>query len=228
MMRLKSSDDLESQRALNEFCTIYWQPLYSYIRRRGLDHHDAQDVLHDFLAKLLRLKTFLTIDSKKGQLHSLLSSSLQRFIINWHRDNKWRRKELSIEAEAELAEAEGRYQRGLFVDADSPERIFERMSTRNLLNRILERLSELYTQRGRAEVFKTLLPVLLTGGSLRGEDSELLAATMNMTAGALRVTLNRLLKDYRTLLVEEVRLTVADDGEVKDEISYLHQVFSKG
>ncbi len=225
--RLKSGDETESHRALNELCTQYHYPLYCYIRRRGIDHHDAQDVLHDYLFKLLRLETFKVAEVETGRLRSFLAAALQRFLINWHRDHGQRQLEVSDDAEAELAKTEGRYKREHFTDTDTPERIFERKWSQELLSHVLKKLGDLYIHKDREKVFEALRPVLMTSGSLRDGDAAIIAATLDMTEGTLRVALSRLLKDYRTLLREEVRQTVAEDADVNEEITYLLQVFKR-
>ncbi len=220
--RLRCADEAVARRALDDLCAQYHYPLYCFIRRRGLSHHDAQDVLQDFLAKLLRLEAFKEAEAEKGRLRYFLSFALQRFLINWHRANRHRLNETSMEAEAE-----DRYHRERFTENDTPERLFERKWSQELLGHVLQKLGELYVRNGKGALFKVLRPVLLAGGSLRGEDCAGMAADLGMTEGALRVGLSRLLKDYGTTLREEVRQTVASDEEVEDEISHLQQVFGK-
>ena len=118
--RIRSRDEKVAARALDEICAQYHYPLYCYIRRRGLDHHDAQDALHDFLAKLLRLETFENAQEEKGRLRSLLAAALSRFLINWHRDHAHPDGEVSTDADMVLTEAEARYLRERFTDADTP------------------------------------------------------------------------------------------------------------
>ena len=48
----------QSGEALEQLCRNYWYPLYAYIRRRGFNHEDAQDLTQAFFAHLLR-KPFL-------------------------------------------------------------------------------------------------------------------------------------------------------------------------
>ena len=84
--RLKSPDEATARRALDDLCTQYHFPLYCAIRHRGLAHHDAEDALHDFLAKLLRLDSFAGADAEKGRLRAFLGTALTRFLHNWHRD----------------------------------------------------------------------------------------------------------------------------------------------
>lgn len=222
--RLKSDDSDTSRRALNDLCTQYHYPLYCYIRRRGLEHHDAQDALHEFLAKLVRLEAFQGADEEKGRLRSFLAASLQRFLITW-KVGQASKREVSVDAEAALAKSESRYLKEQFTDEDTPDRVFDRKWAQTLLQHVLKRLGETYADRGKDPLFKALKPVLLRGGSLRGEDSATLAESLGMKEGALRTALNRLLKDYRDLLEKEVRQTVAESAEVQEELACLRQLF---
>lgn len=227
--RLKSGDETEARAALEQLCAQYHYPLYCYIRRRGLEHHDAQDVLQDFFAKLLRLETFADADAARGRLRSYLATALQRFLINWQRDRPHRQRECSIEESraADWSGAEQRYRHEPVLDHETPERLFERKWILELLTRVLRLLGESYASRGKGDLFAVLRPVLIAGGTLRGEDSEQLAASLGMKEGALRVALLRLLRDYRATLESEVAITVGGPGEVEEEIAYLLGVFRK-
>lgn len=35
-----------AREALSRLCRDYWQPLYIYVRRRGCDAHEAEDLTH--------------------------------------------------------------------------------------------------------------------------------------------------------------------------------------
>src|SRR5687767_4122376 len=91
--RLKGPDDGDARRALNEICAQYHYPLYCYIRRRGLEHHDAEDALHDFLARLLRLDSLEKASAAQGRLRGYLCVSLQRFLISRHQSAGQRMKD---------------------------------------------------------------------------------------------------------------------------------------
>ncbi len=229
--RLKSGDEKESHRALNELCTEYHYPLYCYIRRRGIAHHDAEDILHDFLAKLLRLDVFEGIDPDRGRLRGFLAVALQRFLSNWQSQSSRRRQDKQVSFDADtsfsLNQAEQRYVRERYTESDTPERVFERQWARELLNRVLVRLQQRYSDLGNQKLFQALQPSLLNGGSLRGEQSEVLAARLGMTPGALRVAQTRFLSAYREILESEVAQTVDHPSDVKLEIDYLLRLFSK-
>jgi RNA polymerase sigma-70 factor (ECF subfamily) len=225
--RLKSDDEATTRRALDELCAQYHYPLYCYIRRRGLEHHDAQDALHDFLAKLLRHESFHDVDAEKGRLRAFLAAALGRFLLNWKRDRRHRANEVSLDSEAGIPQSEGRYLKERFSDQDTPDRVFERKWASELMRHVLRRLETDYAERGKAALFKVLKPALLRGGSLRGEDAGTLAAGLEMKEGTLRVAYSRLLRDYGGILEAEVRQTVADPGQVTEELRYLRSLFGK-
>ena len=88
---------------------------------------------------------------------------------------------------------------------------------------MLKRLKE----KGKAALFDTLRPVLLSGGSLTGHDSEALAASLGMKIGALRMALSRLLEDFRETLRAEIVQTTSAPDEVKEEFRHLVGVFGE-
>lgn len=92
----------------------------------------------------------------------------------------------------------------------------------------LNRLRESYRKKNRERLFDTLLPVILSGGSLADHDSEQLAATLGLRPGALRTSLHRLLNDYREALQEEVIQTVGDRDQAQEELEFLLSAFATG
>lgn len=226
--RLKSADEATALRALDEICAQYHFPLYCVIRHRGLAHHDAEDALHDFLAKLLRAEAFAGADAKRGRLRAYLSTALGRFLSNWHRDRAARTRDVSLEELTQTGKDEARYHAAQFPDHETPGRLFDRQWACELLARVLSRLAADYKGRGKEAIFSTLAPVLQGGGSLRGEEPARLAATLGLNEAALRKANHRFMQDYRSLLEEEVFQTVETREEVGAEIDHLLAVFRKG
>jgi RNA polymerase sigma-70 factor (ECF subfamily) len=220
--RLKSGDEPVSAPALNEICELYHYPLYCYIRRRGLSHHDAQDALHDFMAKLLRAESLQAADREKGQLRGYLVQALQHSLISRHRKESNRRlHEIAVEERLPFDQMEQRYLSEKFGDADTPDRLFDRKWCEQLLGLVLSKLNKTYHKRGRLDLFETLRPVLVSGGSLVGHDSQALADRLGIETGTLRAALMRMLREYRSLLVAEVRQTIGSEEDVESEIAAL-------
>lgn len=221
--RLKNDDPEVSTQALNDLCAQYHYPLYCLIRARGLAHHDAEDALHDFLVKLLRLESLHGIEQEKGRLRTFLAKALERSLITrYHRESRRGRlevpaDELTMRFPADLAH---RYASEPSRELP-PDKLFDRMWCEQLLSRVLGQLALDYTRRGKQDLLNALRPVLLAGGSLRGHDPAVLAASLGMTEAALRTALVRLLRDYRRLLEREVRQTVDSAEAVEAEIADL-------
>lgn len=225
--RLCSPDGSTAKAALEELCTTYHYPLYCYIRRRGLAHHDAQDALQDFLLKLRRNHSLEAAHEDEGRLRGYLAMALGRFLANWHRDHAKERLTVSIEAEEELAWNEERYQREKLTDEDTPERIFERKWAQQMLRRVLADMEADYQRKDKLNLYSALRPIVLAGGSLVGEATEKLANSLSMSPAALRVALSRFLGDYRDRLRREVLQTISNPDEIDEELAFLGRAFER-
>ena len=213
--RLKSADSQESQKALDELCGQYHYPLYCYIRWRGLSHHDAQDALHDFLAKLLRLDSLKTADEEKGKLRTFLATALQRFLINRHRSLRGDVATVSLEDD------EKRFERETFSDGMSPEKAMERTWASTVLQGALSDTEEAEVTAGRGVQFKALEPFLSLGGQIT--DYATLAQTLGLSEAAARQAVKRLRDKFRIHLRRRVAETLSSPtrDEIDDELRAL-------
>src|SRR6058998_1241175 len=67
-----SGSSPQADAALERLCRAYWYPLYAFIRRRGHDAHDAQDLTQAFFADLLARESLATAQPQKGRFRSFL------------------------------------------------------------------------------------------------------------------------------------------------------------
>jgi RNA polymerase sigma-70 factor (ECF subfamily) len=89
----------------------------------------------------------------------------------------------------------------------------------NLLDHVLDRLRDECTAAGKAEHFDALKD-FITGLPAGGSYAEA-AGRLAMTENAAKVAAHRLKGRYRDLLREEIGRTVAEPGDVDDEIRCL-------
>ena len=214
----------EPAAALARLCQSYWYPLYAYVRRRGYSHEDAEDLTQGFFAAILAKDYLGRADPNRGRFRTFLLSSIENFISNeWDRASAKKRGGGQEIISWEEQDAEGRY-RNEPVENLTPERIFEKRWASTLLGMVLQKLREEFTIGGRVELFEALKPHLWS------EEPALsyaeLAARLNMTVVAVKVTVHRLRHRYRDLLREEIAHTVADSTEVDDEIRHLIRIMS--
>jgi DNA-directed RNA polymerase specialized sigma24 family protein len=156
IQRLRSGDETISRPALAELCVQYHFPLYCFIRRRGLDHHDAEDALQDFFAKLLRLESFATADPEKGRLRSYLATALHRFLIDWRKSEGNHRRSDFQPCTPQGDALRLRYENAHTDASDSPETILDRRWAHALMSRVLTNLREIQTARGKARLFEAI------------------------------------------------------------------------
>src|SRR5437868_2176809 len=71
---------VDSGAALEKLCHAYWYPLYAHTRRRGHDHHTAQDSTQEFLARLLEKHWLNNVAPEKGRFRSFLLAALDHFL----------------------------------------------------------------------------------------------------------------------------------------------------
>lgn len=225
---LNGEDTSAARKALEELCGQYRYPLYCLARRHGLSHCDAEDVLHDFFAKFLKNDSFARADASRGRLRALLGGSLRHMVYDWLRERRDEPLRVEPFPDSDSEDSEERYNSEIFADHDTPERIFERQWALELVRAALDRTRETYERRGRAHVFATLQPCLLSGQTLRGLDVAALASSAGVTEANLRTLYSRLIDEYRANFRREVLQTVESVNDVDGEIEYLMSVLSRG
>lgn len=207
----------ESRRALEELCEGYWQPLYAYVRRRGFDADEAQDLTQDFFARLLEKQTLERADPRRGRFRSFLLGSLNHFLANHRRERRaLKRGGGGSMLSLDFAAGERRIQIEPMHELTA-ERLFDRRWALTLLDRVLDGLRDEYTAAGKAKLFDELKRHLDGGAAPTYEDS---ATRLQMNPGAVKVAAHRLRRRFRDRLRAEVAQTV-DTAEVEDELRWL-------
>lgn len=211
-----------AEQALEKLCRTYWRPLYGFVRRQGLRSEDAQDVVQEFLSGVLRRQNFRTIRQEKGRLRSYLLVSLKRFLASeQQRARGVKRYETgpSIPLD-ELLESE--YADFDLAETATPDELYERRWVLTVLDLVLTRLEGEYRATGREHLFDRLKDSLV-GDADRPLQVEI-AAELAMTENAVKQAFHRFRQRYRVLLRDEIAMTVAQPGEVEDELRHFAAV----
>ena len=207
----------EARSALVSLCEGYWYPLYAYVRRRGYQADQAQDLTQEFFIRVLEGRYLDRADPEKGRFRSFMLTSLKFFVADEEDRRRAHKRGGGAILPLELLSGEDRYQREPAHD-ETPERIFERRWALSVLDRVVERLRNEFVQHGRPEHFERLKMFLLGKSDA---PYATLAREMNTSEGALKVAIHRLRKRYRELFRQEIADTVADPGEVESELRFL-------
>lgn len=215
-------DSPQASEAMAQLCRTYWYPLYAYVRRKGYDAPDAQDLTQEFFSRLLARNYLSVADRNKGKFRSFLLGSLEHFLAReWTKARAQKRGGGERLFSLDEVDAENRYllEPGHELTA---EKIFDRRWATTLLERAMERLREDYEADNKGNLF-TRLEVFLVGRAPDISYAEI-AASLNMSEGAIKVAVHRLRQRYGELLRAEIAQTVAKPDEVEEELQYLFAV----
>lgn len=211
-----------AEEALEELCRIYWRPLYAFACRQGYDPEEARDLTQGFFHLLLTRRDLDTARKEKGRLRSYLLVSFKHFV------GGERRREMTIKRgrgqwlipleELHAIERAG-VPAGELIDSCSADRLYQRRWASSLIEHVLKRLKKDYCSTGNAVLFDSLK--LLLPDEPDAPSRAEIAATLGMTDNALRQAFHRFRHRYQMLLREEIGHTVADPGEIEDELRHL-------
>jgi RNA polymerase sigma factor (sigma-70 family) len=211
-----------AQEALEKLCHTYWRPLYGFARRQGLGPEDAQDLIQEFFARMLKQENLKTVRREKGRLRSYLLVSIKRFVASErHRASGVKRYETgpSIPLDELLAQEDAGFAVAETLSADE---LYERRWVLAVLDQVLSRLESEYRAAGNCRLFERLKDSLV--GEQHGPLQAEIAAELDMTENAVKQAFHRFRRRYRLLLREEIAHTVAQPGDVEDELRHLVSV----
>lgn len=219
------SDTPRAQSALAKLCQTYWYPLYAYVRRRGKSREDAQDLTQEFFARLLEKHWVAAADPEKGRFRSFLLTALKRFLCDeWDKARAQKRGGGVPMLSLQFDTAETRLCREP-ADEVTPEQSFERRWVLTLLEGVLKQLEAEYGREGNGELFAQLNPCLV--GDRQSLPYAELARKLGVSESAVKSAVYRLRQRYRKILREEIAQTVAEAGDVDEELRHLFVVLGR-
>lgn len=215
----READSTAARAALTALCQAYWFPLYAHVRRRGHDAENARDLTQGFFAELLARNAVGLAEPQRGRFRTFLLTALDNFLHHAHRDAQALKRGGGREIVS--LDAQDAEQRFALEPAEerSPDREFDRRWALATLERARGRLREEFSLAGKAELFDLLRPHLQ--GDTDGPAYAQIAAQLNLTTGAVKVTVHRLRRRYGELLREEVTQTLANPADAEAEIRHL-------
>src|SRR6476620_6090479 len=71
-----------AREALAELCQMYWPPIYAYLRQRGFNRHDAQDLTQIFFQRIVEDETLRRASPARGRFRSFLLGALTRCLAD--------------------------------------------------------------------------------------------------------------------------------------------------
>ncbi|MFT5469482.1 MAG: RNA polymerase sigma factor (sigma-70 family) [Verrucomicrobiales bacterium] len=212
-------DPDERRRGLEAFCKTYWLPLYAFARHRGLARQDAEDAVQGLIAELIRREDLNGIAPNRGKLRKFLRQAMRNFLSNqWDHDQAEKRG-----GKLELVSFEHGLAEGLLTEPvcpnSTPEQAFDQHWLLALLGAVMEQLGNRYQAERKSAHFEALKPFLTQPGDAAAYAE--IGKKLGISPAAVKVAASRLRKRYRSLVRDEIRLTLGDGENVEAEIEKL-------
>lgn len=208
--------DLE---ALQAFCVSYWYPLYAWARQAGHKPEEAEDLIQGFFERLIEKDFLAAAEEGQGRLRSFLIVCLKRHAGDVRDRNQAAKRDIRKNLSLDFEWAAERFSRHADPTA-SPDAIYDRRWAHALLHYALEKLRESMTASGKAEMFRELRPYLEFLANEEESYAEV-SARLGITEVALKTRIHRMRKEYRRILLEQVRMTLEKGEDPKQELMEL-------
>ena len=197
-----------SSEALDRVISIYWKPVYRFIRLKfGKNNEDAKDLTQGFFATALERDLFARFDPEKASFRTYLRMAVEGFAANQHAAANRIKRGGGIEfASVEEETASG----------ESPEQVFEREWRRQLCGLAVDDLCAHCEQCGKQLQFQVFQAYDLAEeerpsyAALAGRFGIPETSVTNHLAWARRM--------FRGFVTERVRGTTASWHELRDEM----------
>src|SRR5262245_22758504 len=225
LIRTASGDPTaDSRQALAALCQKYWYPVYAFVRGRGYDPEQSKDLTQGFFALLIEKNYLLDADPKRGRFRFFLLAAVKHFLANERdRMNALKRGGGQVPVSIDVTEADA-WHMLTAVEQATPESLYERRWALSLLENVISKLRAEFADAGKANEFDRLL-VFLKGDS-ESARYDTLAEEMGISAGALRMSVHRMRRRYRSLLRAEIAESVCRPEEVDEELRFLLSILS--
>jgi len=206
-----------ARQALEDLCHRYWSPLKQFIRSRGYNEAEAEDLTQEFLLHVLEHSTLQRADRQVGRFRSFLLGALTRFLADAYDRRRALKRgggvpHISVEAHAPSLE----------IPSEANEIAFDREWALVILENALKGVVQEWQGSGSENRFAMLRRFL--PGALVTPSYEEAAAQLQLSVPALKSELHRLRQRFKALVRQEIANTVSAPHEIEQEMNYLQQV----
>ncbi|MCC8115631.1 MAG: hypothetical protein LIP18_00470 [Planctomycetes bacterium] len=212
----------DREKCLAFLCRNYWQPVYDYIRRRGLSHEDAIDMTQEYFATFLE-KDFVAIaDRERGRFRTFVLVTANRFLSK--QLAKKARKEAALSLNFITSDSEGReiYLPEL-ATGETAEDDFNRRWALSILEGTLERMSKECTEGRRKLYYQAFRRYIESSSDMQPPSYREIGEELGVSEIDVTNFLHRGRNIFHKLLRSEIRELVASEAEIDAEIEALKE-----
>lgn len=225
-----SSDDRQvRQRAFDTILANYWKPAYKYIRLKWhADNEDAKDLTQGFFLDAFEKNHFAGYDAARASFQTFIRTCLDGFINNQKKaDARLKRGGGAPHFSLDFVTAEDEFSLHGRSSTLTPEEFFHREWVRSLFTLAVERLREQCLENDKVVHF-SLFEIYDLGDATDGKVSYAsLAQSFNLDQATVTNYLAAMRREFRKIVLDELRQVTATDEEFQREAKELLGVSPK-
>ncbi len=223
-MAAGAAGEAPAMEALERLARAYWQPLFIFVRQRGMSHDDAADAVQGFFAHMLGRDPLRGVERRETRFRTFLLRCFSNWLTSEHRKDAALKRggAVFIVPWSEFDSDEARMEPD---SVDSPELAFDRRWARTVFELAQSRLAEDIATRGRPDFLQEISRRVFHPGA-EGPNWAEVAQAFSTNEGAVRKAAADLRGRFAALLRQEVSAAVSEDAEVDDELRYLFRLLS--
>jgi RNA polymerase sigma factor (sigma-70 family) len=212
---LRSDDHAERLRACERLVSLYWKPLYKYVRIKwNRSSEDAKDLVQGFFAVALERETLAAFEPARASLRTFLRLLVDRYASNELRAAaRVKRGGGAVALDFEAAERE---LTRVASSGPDPEELLRREWVRALFGGCVEKLRAELQEAGRGLQFRAFEAMDLEDGETRPSYREL-AARLGVSETKVTNDLAAARRRFRVLVLETLREVTASEEEFRAE-----------
>ncbi|MBI3665825.1 MAG: sigma-70 family RNA polymerase sigma factor [Acidobacteria bacterium] len=214
----------ERTLAFETLVAAYWKPVYKYIRVKwGQSNEDAKDLTQGFFARAFEKDFFRGYDPSKGSFRTYMRTCAGAFVANEQKaTRRIKRGGDTVLLSLDFEGAEGEIGRLEVPARESLDDYFHKEWIRNLFSLAVEKLQEECEARGKQIHFRLFERYDLEDGEPEGKPTyEQLAAELGLSATAVTNYLAFARREFRRIVIEELREVTTSDEEFRSEARLL-------
>jgi len=221
---LGSEDRGTRHRAHDALASMYWKPVYKYIRLRwNKPRDDAEDLTQEFFGQAFEKNWFVDFDPARARFRTFLRTCVDRSVMRADRDASRQKRGGGVRVvPMDFPGAESELSSAVAADRGDPDELFRREWVRSVFEAAIARLREDLVSRQKAVHFE-----LFSRYDLHSVDSER-RPTYAELAGAVGIPVTQVTnylalarRRFREIVLDLLADTSGDDRDYADSVREL-------
>jgi RNA polymerase sigma-70 factor (ECF subfamily) len=209
---VKSGDEL----ALNELCSRYWYPLYTWLlaSRLARGESDAQDMVQGFFQKMLAREALSDHRPEKGRYRTYLLACLKNHVIDQKRKH--------VPSEPTADEETQEYLNSVLA-SESADAAYEKAWAWEIFGAGRARLKAEWHAAGQGNFFDAVEPYLEGGRQVDG--LEVIGERFGLSHENTRIRIHRLKKQFRDVLTKLILSDLPEEATKEERSGEMQRFF---